>query len=87
MASAAARVLSGFSRVPVIGENLYDIVGIAYFKDVVRRDFEDPQRTALNRLAEVLSRIESHAHSEVCDGSAPQFEVADTCVSACNVDP
>ena len=33
---------SGYSRVPVIGENLDDIVGIAYLKDIVRRDFEAP---------------------------------------------
>ncbi len=33
---------SGFSRVPVVGENLDDIVGFAYLKDIVRRDFEAP---------------------------------------------
>src|SRR5213075_1417837 len=26
---------SGFSRIPVIGENLDDVVGIAYLKDIV----------------------------------------------------
>ena len=31
---------SGFSRIPVIGENADDIVGIVYLKDVVRRSFE-----------------------------------------------
>ena len=38
------------------------------------RDFEDPQRTALNRLAEVLSRMEAHAQSEINDGFTPQFQ-------------
>jgi CBS domain containing-hemolysin-like protein len=33
---------SGFSRVPVVDDNLDDVVGFAYLKDVVRRDFEDP---------------------------------------------
>ena len=33
---------SGFSRVPVIDENLDNIVGFAYLKDIVRRDFEAP---------------------------------------------
>ncbi len=28
---------SGFSRIPVIGENLDDVVGVVYLKDVVRR--------------------------------------------------
>lgn len=31
---------SGFSRIPVIGENEDDIVGIVYLKDVVKRVFE-----------------------------------------------
>ena len=41
------------------------------------RDHEDPQRTALNRLAEVLSRIEAYAHLEIRDESAPQFEMTE----------
>jgi CBS domain containing-hemolysin-like protein len=32
---------SGFSRIPVIGENADDIVGVIYLKDTVRRVFED----------------------------------------------
>ena len=32
---------SGFSRIPVVGENLDDIVGIAYLKDIVTRTYED----------------------------------------------
>lgn len=31
---------SGFSRIPVIGENSDDIVGVIYLKDMVRRTFE-----------------------------------------------
>lgn len=45
---------SGYSRVPVIGDNLDDIVGVAYFKDVVRRDFEDPQIETTLRVDEVM---------------------------------
>jgi CBS domain containing-hemolysin-like protein len=33
----ALALRSGFSRVPVIGENLDDIVGVVYLKDLVRR--------------------------------------------------
>ncbi len=43
---------SGFSRIPVIGENADDIVGIIYLKDVVRRVFE-------HHDAETSERIES----------------------------
>jgi CBS domain containing-hemolysin-like protein len=45
---------SGFSRIPVIGENLDDIVGFAYLKDVVRRDFEDPDVEFTQRVDEVM---------------------------------
>jgi CBS domain containing-hemolysin-like protein len=31
---------SGFSRIPVVGENLDDVVGIAYLKDIVTRSYE-----------------------------------------------
>jgi CBS domain containing-hemolysin-like protein len=44
---------SGFSRVPVIGENLDDVVGVAYLKDVVRRDFEAPEAELTQRIDEV----------------------------------
>ena len=45
---------SGFSRVPVIGENLDDIVGFAYLKDIVRRDFEAPDVEFTQRVEEVM---------------------------------
>ncbi len=34
---------SGFSRIPVVGENLDDVVGIAYLKDLVTRSHEHPE--------------------------------------------
>jgi CBS domain containing-hemolysin-like protein len=45
---------SGFSRVPVIGENLDDICGFAYLKDLVRRDFEAPDVEFTQRVEEVM---------------------------------
>ena len=45
---------SGFSRIPVIGENLDDVVGIAYLKDLVRRDFEAPDVEFTQRVDEVM---------------------------------
>src|SRR4051794_27174366 len=45
---------SGFSGVPVIDDNLDDIVGFAYLKDVVRRDFEDPDVEFTQRVEEVM---------------------------------
>jgi CBS domain containing-hemolysin-like protein len=48
---------SGFSRVPVIEENLDDIVGFAYLKDLVRRDFEDPDVEFTQRVDEVMRPV------------------------------
>lgn len=45
---------SGFSRVPVIGENLDDVRGFAYLKDLVRRDFEAPDVEFTQRVEEVM---------------------------------
>ena len=48
---------SGFSRVPVIGENLDDIRGVAYLKDIVRRDFEAPGVELTQRIEEVMRPV------------------------------
>jgi len=45
---------SGFSRVPVVDDNLDDIVGVAYLKDIVRRDFEAPDVQLTQRVEEVM---------------------------------
>jgi CBS domain containing-hemolysin-like protein len=50
MTSLALR--SGFSRIPVVGDNLDDIVGVVYLKDVTKRIFD-------NRDAETTERVES----------------------------
>lgn len=33
---------SGFSRIPVVGEDVDDVVGILYLKDVIRRVYDNP---------------------------------------------
>ncbi|MGI5168418.1 hemolysin family protein [Spirillospora sp. CA-253888] len=43
---------SGFSRIPVVGENEDDVVGIAYLKDIVRRSQE-------HRAGETVEKVES----------------------------
>ena len=48
---------SGFSRVPVIEENLDHIVGVAYLKDIVRRDFEAPDVEFTQRIDEVMRPV------------------------------
>ncbi|HET7173889.1 MAG TPA: hemolysin family protein, partial [Nocardioidaceae bacterium] len=43
---------SGFSRIPVVGEGLDDVIGVAYLKDVMKRVFD-------NHAAETTERVES----------------------------
>ena len=45
---------SGFSRVPVIDDNLDHVLGIAYLKDIVRRDFEAPDVEFTQRIESVI---------------------------------
>src|SRR5439155_8994007 len=35
---------SGFSRIPVVGDNEDDVLGVAYLKDLARRVYEDEDR-------------------------------------------
>ena len=45
---------SGYSRLPVIGENLDEVVGFAYLKDVARRDFDAPEVETTQRIETVM---------------------------------
>ena len=45
---------SGFSRIPVIGENLDDVVGIAYLKDIVTRSYEHREAESAETVATIM---------------------------------
>jgi CBS domain containing-hemolysin-like protein len=45
---------SGFSRIPVVGENLDDIVGIAYLKDIVTRSYEHREGESVETVDSVM---------------------------------
>ncbi|MFI5043121.1 MAG: hemolysin family protein, partial [Acidimicrobiales bacterium] len=45
---------SGFSRIPVVGENQEDVVGIAYLKDIVAWSHEHPGAEATEKVATVM---------------------------------
>jgi CBS domain containing-hemolysin-like protein len=45
---------SGFSRIPVIGENLDDVVGIAYLKDVMTRIHEHPEGESAETVESIM---------------------------------
>ena len=45
---------SGFSRVPVVGENLDDVVGIAYLKDIVNRSYEHWEGESTEKVSSIM---------------------------------
>ncbi len=45
---------SGFSRIPVVGENLDDVVGIAYLKDMVTRSHEHPEAEPVETVDSIM---------------------------------
>jgi CBS domain containing-hemolysin-like protein len=45
---------SGFSRIPVVGENTDDVVGIAYLKDIVAWSHDHPGAEASEKVATVM---------------------------------
>ncbi len=45
---------SGFSRIPVIGENLDDVVGMAYLKDIMTRIHEHPEGESAETIDSIM---------------------------------
>ena len=45
---------SGYSRVPVIGENADDVVGVVYLKDITRRVYDNREAETSERVASVM---------------------------------
>jgi CBS domain containing-hemolysin-like protein len=52
----ALALRSGFSRIPVTGENLDDVVGVVYLKDMARRA-QDPERAKTTTVEEVMRPV------------------------------
>jgi CBS domain containing-hemolysin-like protein len=45
---------SGFSRIPVIGRNLDDVIGIAYLKDIMTRIHEHPEGETVETVDSIM---------------------------------
>ncbi len=54
----ALALQSGYSRIPVIGENIDDIIGISYIKDLAKRAFDHHE-------AETTEKMEQHIRPAV----------------------
>ncbi len=58
---------SGFSRIPVIGENLDDIVGFVYLKDVAQRLFEHADAGQSERVESIMRPVIFVPDSKLAD--------------------
>ena len=47
---------SGFSRIPVIGEDVDDICGILYLKDAIRRMYDNPRAQATEKVESLMRK-------------------------------
>jgi CBS domain containing-hemolysin-like protein len=45
---------SGYSRIPVVGESIDDIVGVIYLKDIARRIFEHSESQTSERVSDLM---------------------------------
>lgn len=45
---------SGYSRIPVVGESIDDIVGVIYVKDIARRIFEHSESQTSERVSDLM---------------------------------
>ena len=45
---------SGFSRIPVIGEDVDDVLGVLYLKDVIRRTYDNPNAQASENVDSLM---------------------------------
>ena len=48
---------SGYSRIPVIGEDIDDIVGIVYLKDIARRTFEHAESGQSENVESIMRKV------------------------------
>jgi CBS domain containing-hemolysin-like protein len=73
----ALALRSGFSRIPVTGENLDDVVGIVYLKDLARRA-QDAERARETRIEDVMRAASYVPESKPVDELLREMQAART---------
>jgi CBS domain containing-hemolysin-like protein len=66
---------SGFSRIPVVGENEDDVIGIAYLKDLVARSREHPETESIERVDSVMRQATFVPESKPADDLLREMQV------------
>ena len=71
----ALALRSGFSRIPVVGENLDDIIGVGYLKDMARRA-QDPDRARTTPVSDVMRPVTYVPESKPVDELLREMQAA-----------
>jgi CBS domain containing-hemolysin-like protein len=71
----ALALRSGFSRIPVVGENLDDVIGVVYLKDMARRA-QDPERARSTPVSEVMRPVTYVPESKQVDELLREMQAA-----------
>jgi CBS domain containing-hemolysin-like protein len=71
----ALALRSGFSRIPVIGDNLDDIIGVVYLKDMARRA-QDAERAKTTVVDEVMRPVTYVPESKPVDELLREMQAA-----------
>ena len=67
---------SGFSRIPVIGENIDDVVGVVYLKDMARRAFEHHEAESSERVSSLMRPVVMVPDSKSADDLLKDMQTA-----------
>ncbi len=67
---------SGFSRIPVTGENIDDVVGVVYLKDMARRTFEHREAEQSERVASLMRPVLMVPDSKLADELLKDMQLA-----------
>jgi CBS domain containing-hemolysin-like protein len=74
----ALALRSGFSRIPVIGENVDDVLGVVYLKDLIRRTAGGDPAAAEAPVAEVMREATYVPESKPVDDLLREMQAART---------
>jgi CBS domain containing-hemolysin-like protein len=67
---------SGFSRIPVTGDGLDDVVGVVYLKDVARRSFDHRDAESIERVESVMRAVTYVPDSKPVDELLREMQAA-----------
>ena len=67
---------SGFSRIPVVGENIDDVIGVVYLKDIARRTFEHHEAETTEKVVALMRPVFMVPDSKSADELLREMQAA-----------